>query len=324
MTRPGWARRFVFCILHAIGVLIVPVFVIGAIFPGMMLMHYLNLIDDYYYYLVLAPLVAVSFVVLLCLEIVVFKWLLLGRVRPGRYSLFSGFYLRKRFVDQLMELSLDVLSPLYSTIYLAPWYRMLGAKLGRRAEISTASFISPDLLSIDDEGFIADCVSLGAGRVENNLLSIARTHVGRRSFIGNSAVLPPGTIVGDNCLIGCLSSPPPRGAAALPGTSWLGSPGFYLPQRHKHSEFSEETTFNPTPQLRLQRAAIEFFRVIGPSTGFIILTSLLLSAVVFIRDAASDAHWLLLVPATLRGVRDRGLRHRHRPEMAAAGRIPSR
>ncbi|HEY2252014.1 MAG TPA: Pls/PosA family non-ribosomal peptide synthetase, partial [Planctomycetaceae bacterium] len=297
IARPGWGTRFVFGMLHALGVLIVPVFVICAIFPGMLLMHYLNIIDEYYYYLVLAPLVAVSFVVLLCLEIVVFKWLMLGRVRPGRYSLFSGFYLRKRFVDQLMELSLDVLSPLYSTIYLAPWYRMLGARLGERAEISTASFISPDLLSIDDEGFIADCVSLGAGRVEHNSLTIARTHVGRRSFIGNSAVLPPGSIIGDNCLIGCLSSPPPRGQAAQNGTSWLGSPGFHLPHRQKHGdEFSEETTFNPTPQLRLQRAAIEFFRVIGSSTGFIILTSVLLSAVILIRDAHSDAHWLLLFP----------------------------
>src|SRR4029077_5927429 len=118
-ARPSLGRRFLFGVAHAIGVLVVPVFVIGAIFPGMMLMHYLNQIDDYYYYLVLAPLVALSFVVFLCLEIAVFKWLLLGRVRAGRYSLFSGFYLRKRFVDQLMELSLDVLSPLYSTIYLA-------------------------------------------------------------------------------------------------------------------------------------------------------------------------------------------------------------
>jgi non-ribosomal peptide synthetase-like protein len=296
IARPSPARRFVFGILHGIGALLVPVFVICAIFPGMMLMHYLNLIDDYYYYLVLAPLVAVSFGVFLSLEIAAFKWLLLGRVRAGRYSLFSGFYLRKRFVDQLMELSLDVLSPLYSTIYLAPWYRMLGARLGKRAEISTASFISPDLLSIDDEGFIADCVSLGAARVKDNTLTIARNHVGRRSFVGNSAVLPPGTVVGDDCLIGCLSSPPPGGQAARRGTSWLGSPGFFLPQREKNAEFSEETTFRPTVELRLQRAAIEFFRVILPSTGFICLTSVLLSAVILIRDAGGDALWLPLFP----------------------------
>src|SRR4029077_13362512 len=132
----------------------------------------------------------VSFVVLLCLEIALAKWLLLGRVKAGQYELHSRFYLRKWFVDQLMELSLDIIGPLYSTLYLAPWYRLLGARLGHRAEVSTASFISPDLLSIGDEGFIADCVSLGAGRVEDNSLAIASTHVGRRSFVGNSALLP--------------------------------------------------------------------------------------------------------------------------------------
>src|SRR5262249_28177890 len=68
-VRPRRAVRFVFGVLHAMSALLVPVFAICAIFPGMMLMHYLNLIDDYYYYLVLAPLVAVSFVVFLCLEI---------------------------------------------------------------------------------------------------------------------------------------------------------------------------------------------------------------------------------------------------------------
>jgi non-ribosomal peptide synthetase-like protein len=300
-ARPSLARRFAFGVLHAVGVLAVPIFIVCAIFPGMMLMHYLNLIDEYYYYLVLSPLVAVSFVVLLCLEIACFKWLLLGRVRGGTYSLFSGFYLRKKFVDQLMTLSLDVLSPLYSTIYLAPWYRLLGAKLGNRAEISTASFISPDLLSIGDEGFIADCVSLGAGRVENNALTIAPTHVGRRSFVGNSALLPPGAVVGECCLIGCLSAPPAGGQAALPGTSWLGSPGFFLPQRQVNSDFAEETTFSPNARLRFQRAVIEFYRVILPSTGYIALTSVLLSIVILIRDAHSDAHWLLLFPLLYAG-----------------------
>jgi non-ribosomal peptide synthetase-like protein len=102
--------------------------------------------------------------------------------------------------------------------------------------------------------------------------------------------------VGDNGLIGCLSAPPAGGQAALPGTSWLGSPGFFLPQRQVNSDFTEDTTFSPNARLRFQRAAIEFYRVILPSTGYIALTSVLLSAVILIRDAHSDAHWLLLFP----------------------------
>ncbi len=116
--------------LHGAGVFVFPTLVMAAILPGIMLMNHLNYEDEYYWYLVLSPLVAMSFVVLLCLEIAAVKWLLLGRVKPGTYPLHSSFYFRKWFVDQLLELSLDVLGPLYATIYLAPWYRLLGARLG--------------------------------------------------------------------------------------------------------------------------------------------------------------------------------------------------
>jgi len=64
-------------------------------------------------------------------EIVAVKWLLLGRVRAGRYPLHGGFYARKWFVDRLLELSLDVLGPIYGTIYAGPWYRLLGSRVGR-------------------------------------------------------------------------------------------------------------------------------------------------------------------------------------------------
>jgi non-ribosomal peptide synthetase-like protein len=294
-VRPTLARRFGFGLLHAVGVMLVPVFVIAAIFPGMIVMNRLNYWDDYYWYLVVSPAVALSFIVFLCLEIAAFKWLLLGRVKEGTYPLYSSFYLRKWFVNQLLELSLDVLGPLYSTIYLGPWYRLLGAKLGRRAEVSTASFISPDLLSIDDEGFIADSVSLGAARVEGGTMTIATTHVGKRSFIGNSALLPPGAQIGDNCLVGCLSTPPVGGAAAS-GSSWLGSPGFNLPRRQESTAFSEETTFSPTRSLWVKRAAIEACRVLLPSSCFLAITSVLLSIVLLIHEEMAVWELLALFP----------------------------
>jgi non-ribosomal peptide synthetase-like protein len=297
LKRPGRGKQFAFALLHTLGLFLFPILVMAAIFPGIILMNYLNYEDDYYWYLTIAPIVGLSFVVLLSLEIVLIKWLLLGKVKPGHYPLHSFFYLRKWFVDQTMELSLDVLGPLYASIYLAPWYRALGARLGRRAEISTASFISPDLLSIDDESFIADSVSLGAARVEKGFFTIASTRIGKRSFIGNSALLPPGAAVGDKALIGCLSVPPNRPEDALKeGASWMGSPAFFLPQRQPSTAFGAEQTFRPSQKLRLQRAIIELIRVILPSTGFIILTSLLFSVIVLIQDSIDLPQMLLFFP----------------------------
>lgn len=275
--RPSLLRRFAYGVLHAVGIFVFPLLPMAAFFPGMVAMAHLNYHDEYYGYLAYAPLVALSFVVLISLEIVVVKWLLLGRVRPGSYPLHHSFYFRKWFVDRLMDLSLDVIGPLYSTLYLAPWYRLLGAKIGRRAEISTASFVSPDCLQISNESFVADAASLGAARVQNGLMKIDDIVIGKRSFIGNSALVPVGAQIPDNCLIGCLSRPP---SAVMPvDSSWLGSPSFFLPHRQTSDSFTEEETFRPTRWLVAQRLIIEFFRITLPSTFFIVVTNVLLSAV---------------------------------------------
>lgn len=294
--RPSLSKRLTLGAAQALGVLAFPCFVIAAFIPGMLVMYHLSGLNTLTYYLVLPPFVALSFVVLLCLEITVMKWLLLGKVKPGTYAVHSAFYFKKWLVDQLLDLSLDVVGPLYSTIYLAPWYRTLGAKLGRRAEISTASFISPDLLTIEDEGFIADAVSLGAAHIEDGHFTLAETRIGKRSFIGNSALLPPGAVIGDNCLIGCLSTPPRDGTAAHAESSWLGSPPIFLPQREKVKGFSEEETFHPTRSLRAKRAVLEFFRVILPPTFFIILTSALLTVAVQLRAVMPLWKILLVFP----------------------------
>lgn len=276
--RPALLQRLAMGLLFAIGSLVVPVLVIGAIFPGLIVIYSLERTTPGAWYLLASPLVALVFVVVLCLEIAAVKWLVLGRVRSGRYSLHGLFYARKWFVDQLLDLSLDVVGPLYATIYLNPWYRLLGARLGRRAEISTASFLSPDLLTIDDEGFIADAVSLGAAHVGDGAFQIDPVRIGRRAFVGNSALLPPGATLADNTLIGCLSTVPTNtSGVASEGTSWLGSPAVFLPQRQESHRFDAEQTFRPTRKLWLQRAVIEFFRIILPLTGFIVLTCLLLS-----------------------------------------------
>lgn len=275
--RPSLARRFWYGMLHAVGVIVFPLLPMAAFFPGMVAMAHANYHDEYYGYLIYSPLVALSFVLLISLEIVAIKWLLLGRVRPGTYPLHHSFYLRKWFVDRTLDLSLDVIGPLYSTLYLAPWYRMLGAKIGRRAEISTASFVSPDCLQISTESFVADAASLGAARVQNGMMQIDNIVIGKRSFIGNSALVPVGARIPDNCLIGCLSSVP--NDQMPPNSSWLGSPPFFLPVRQSNETFSETETFRPTAWLVAQRLFIEFFRITLPSTFFIIVTNVLLSAV---------------------------------------------
>jgi non-ribosomal peptide synthetase-like protein len=261
----GGVRKFTFGVLHAVGVLILPTVFLTAALPDMALMSYLAPRMPGQWYLLAAPLGGAVFLASFCLEIALIKWLLLGRLRAGTYPLQSGLYLRKWFVDQLMDMTLTLTGQIYASLYLPFWLRLMGARIGRFAEISTAHALTPDLLEIDRESFIADAVSLGAAHVERGRVTLSALRVGRRTFVGNSACVAGGCRLGDGSLIGVLTVPPRSEAqAARPGADWLGSPAIFLPKRQSGGQFPEETTFRPTRKRVLARLSIEFLRLVLP------------------------------------------------------------
>ena len=279
--RPSLERRMVFGAIFGVLGFLFPIFVIAPIFPGMALMTELDQSTEGYTFLLLSPLLALSFIVCMCLQIAAAKWILVGRIRPGSHALFSSFYVRWWLMDKFMQLSLDIVHPLYATVYLNPWYRLLGVKLGKRAEVSTASSISPDLVELGDECFIADAVILGVPHIADGEMVLDRTRAGRRAFVGNSALLPSGADIGDDVLIGCLSVPPTDPADALRvNSSWFGTPAVFLPQRQRAQQFDEGSTFRPTRRLLVQRYLIEAVRVLLPMTCFVLINSTLMSVIV--------------------------------------------
>jgi non-ribosomal peptide synthetase-like protein len=284
-------------IIHALGITLFPLVILAAIFPGLMLITHLGHMDEGFSFLVVAPLVALSFVIFMCAEVWLFKWLLLGRVKEGRYPVGGWFYARKWFYDQLMLLSLEVIGTFYTTLYLIPWLKALGSKLGPRSEISTIRFIHPDLFEAGQECFMADDVSIGAPHIRGGWFEIYAIKVGSRTFLGNSAVLPPGTQLGSNQLIGVLSLPPDTKEGPPPdGSSWLGSPSFNLPSRQKAQGFGESATYNPPKRLVALRLFIEFFRVLLPSTIFVVLASLIINVTDIMQDYVELEDWLMSLP----------------------------
>jgi non-ribosomal peptide synthetase-like protein len=295
--RPSPLQRAAIAALYAALVPIIPILLLFAFVPGVIFLTRLDPVTQPLLYLATAPLVGASFVLLLTTEAVALKWLIVGRVRAGTYPVHGGFYVRNWLVDQLLELSLVYVGQLHATLYLAPWYRALGAKLGQFVELSTASATTPDLLEICDEGTIADEVSLGSARVERGWMTVASTRLGRRAFIGNSGVVPMGTALGDGSLVGVLSiSPSAPEDAARPGASWLGSPPILLPRRQPSTAFPEQSTFRPPRKLRLARAAFELLRVTIPPAGFIIVTATVIRAALEMWARVGPVPALLLLP----------------------------
>lgn len=283
-------------LFYTISFFVLPAVELLPIFPGIILMYEFDYGSEDYAYLLLSPVVALLFVLLSVLQTTSLKWLVLGRLKEGRYPLRSIFYLRKWIFDKLMEASIDMLRTLYATLYINPWYRLLGVKVGKAAEISTASFILPDLLHIGAGSFIADGVSLGPAKVMGEHVLLKKTVIGEKTFIGNQAYVPTGAEVGDNCLLGCQSLPPGRFTPG--GTSWVGSPAVNLPQRQKPArQFAEERTYKPTRRLYALRLFIEFFRIILPGTAFVVFASLMLSFSVQIEDLHGPWATLAAFPA---------------------------
>ncbi len=270
-------------VLFFLSIFLIPLITMVAYFPGMMLITHLDYSSQGYHFLWLTIGVGVSFVVLLTVIITLLKWVLLGNIKEGKYPIDSLFYYKKWFFDQLMKLSLQVIGTLYTTLYLKIWFRMLGVKMGKRVEISTVEFISPDLLVTGDECFLADSVSIGASHVRNGFISIAKTRIGNRTFIGNSAVISPGTRLGNDVLVGVLSKMSDSDLPAKNGTSWFGSPAVYLPKRDVNHDFSSEQTYRPSNKLIFLRYCIEFFRVTLPTSLFILLASLITNAVSYLQ-----------------------------------------
>jgi non-ribosomal peptide synthetase-like protein len=224
-----------------------------------------------------SPLAAVIYVIAVALELAGLRWLVLGRVREGRYRIASGFYLRKWFVEQLNELSLAILHPLYASLYLPPYFRLLGAKIGARAEISTASSVTYDLLEVGDEAFVADAVTLGDPVTRRGWLSLNRTRLGRRAFIGNGAHVPDGAAIPDDVLIGCLSLAP--GSDVIPEKStFLGIPARRLPRREAFNTFPENLTYRPRRARVAARLIVEGLRIVMPVAVVLSLVFAFLSA----------------------------------------------
>jgi non-ribosomal peptide synthetase-like protein len=135
--------------------------------------------------------------------------------------------------------------------------------VGRGAEISTALGLVPDMLTLGEDTFIADAVMLGDENIDAGWMSVRPTVISRRSFIGNGAYIPDGTIVPENVLIG-VHSCVPENDRMRSGDTWLGTPPINLPAREQTSGFPEELTYRPSFLRRIGRGLIEAFRIIAP------------------------------------------------------------
>lgn len=155
---------------------------------------------------------------------------------------------------------------LYASVFVGLWLRLVGAHVERGAEVSTAVGITPDLLSIGEDSFVADGVLLGDEAQRAGWMHLKCTRIGARSFIGNGAYVADGTQLPEDVLIG-VQSATPENALLKPGQTWLGSPALILPARETlcAPEFAIAASFRALPGFETQWPDASF----SPGNGLI-------------------------------------------------------
>jgi non-ribosomal peptide synthetase-like protein len=296
--RPSRLRAFLFGLAHLGLIYLMGYFLIASILPSIVLVWYVlqrwgaapAIVSVY----IAAPLAVIWYAVLAILV----RRLIIGRVKPGVFPVASRRYLQYWFLDYLMRNTRQLLLPLYATLFLPTFLRLMGARIGKHVEISTITNVIPDLLEIDDGCFLADGCIIGGNRIYRGIVEVRSNRVGRRTFIGNSALVPGGANIGSDSLIGVMSKPPTAYAEIPDGTRWLGSPSFEVPRAKETSCFLESQTYRPKLSARCCRTFLDTLRIVLPSM-FVATDMLTFSAVVIACDYFLPLWSVLLVAPLL-------------------------
>ncbi|MCK7621691.1 amino acid adenylation domain-containing protein [Streptomyces sp. RS10V-4] len=197
---------------------------------------------------------------------------ILGRgITPGLHPATGGVAWRAWLVTRLLDGARGSLFPLYASLATPHWLRLLGARVGKHAEISTVLPL-PSLLHVEDGAFLADDTLVAPYELRGGWLRLGTVRIGRRAFVGNSGIVDPGHDVPDHSLVGVLSNAPAHGE---PGQSWLGRPAMPLPR--VAAEADPARTFAPPRRLVAARAAVELCRILPLICGVALAEGVLLT-----------------------------------------------
>jgi non-ribosomal peptide synthetase-like protein len=203
---------------------------------------------------------AVYLVAYALLVLVAVRGLSVG-VREGYHPVHGPTAWQVWTIERLMDLARTALFPIYASLFTPVWLRLLGAKVGRGAEISTVLAL-PSMTTVASGAFLADDTMVAGYELGRGWLHVAPARVGKAAFLGNSGMTAPGRSVPNRGLVGVLSSTPRK---AKKGSSWLGMPP--MPLRRAVGQADTSRTFRPPARLKLARAAVELCRVVPVMCG---------------------------------------------------------
>lgn len=177
-------------------------------------------------------------------------------IKPGYFPQRSATGWAVWMTHSLLQKTLTSTYFMYAGWMTPAFLRLLGARVGKRTEISTVETI-PHLTSIGDRCFLADHSLCAAARFRDGWVHLGTAVIGHGSFVGNSGIVGIDHDLPEDSLIAVLSSTPERPGR---GTSWLGRSTRQIPRTHVDADVKQ--TFNPPRRLEVARACVEAGRLV--------------------------------------------------------------
>jgi non-ribosomal peptide synthetase-like protein len=160
------------------------------------------------------------------------KWLLVGRYRAGEQPLWSTFVWRNELLNALHEHLAGpfLIGALTGTPFLCWYFRLLGARIGRRVYMETTDLSEFDLAHIGDEAALnADC-TIQTHLFEDRIMKMSVVEIGPRSNVGAASLVLYDTRMEEGSALGDLSLLM-KGEVLPAGSRWEGIPARRLKAR---------------------------------------------------------------------------------------------
>lgn len=164
------------------------------------------------------------------LFVVALKWCLIGRYRKLEKPLWNHFVWRSELITSTYEeLAVPYLADHLRGTPFLPWFwRLLGARFGRRVFADTTDITEFDVVSVDDDAALNNSCGLQTHLFEDRVMKISTIDIGPRCTVGALAITLYDSRMEADTSLDDLSMLM-KGETLPTGTAWRGSPARPVP-----------------------------------------------------------------------------------------------
>ncbi|KAJ7780297.1 AMP-dependent synthetase and ligase [Mycena maculata] len=162
---------------------------------------------------------------------IIFKWLIIGKYKPGTYRMWSTYYLRWWIVNQSIRIAGRGIFSMHPSLEIL-YFRLLGARIGRNVRIEKGAKLGEyDLLTFRDGCRVDTALIRGFCVEREGYFRLDNIVIGEKAIINTFTQISPGAVINPSTVYGPHASsrdpPSPRAYAAFNRTliqepsSWL-------------------------------------------------------------------------------------------------------